>query len=151
MGGFSGRMLRFDRKEDVDRRETGVIGGVEGEGSWLSLRGSVGVVGGGRFVGIGWSGVGSDSGMVSSVSLVALEGSGSIADGASGSLEVGDTAGSLLLDNVCNEGYGSSDGPGWTNSENSGLAAGSIGLTGENGSVSDNDCRDDALGNGGGF
>lgn len=102
MGVFSGRMLRFDRKGEVDRRETGVIGGVEGEGSCLSLGGSVTAVVRGRFVETCWSDTGSDSGMVSSVSEVALEGSGSITGG--------DTSGSLLLENVTHGGYRSSDG-----------------------------------------
>lgn len=151
MGVFSGRMLRFDRKGEVDRKETGVIGGEEGEESCLSLGGSADAVVRGRFVETCWSGAGSDSGIVSSVSEVASEGSRSIAGGGSGSLGVGDTSGSLLLENVTHGGYRSSDGSAWTNSENSGPAAGSVGLTGENGSLSDNDCREDVLAIGGGF
>jgi len=106
------------------------MGGVEGEGICLSLGL---LVAGGRFTETCCSGGELDFGSVSSGSVVVVvEVSSSMADVGSGSLDM-----------ECTSDSGSSDGSAWTKSVNSGSTVRSVGLTGQTGSVSDNECRED--------
>jgi len=129
------------------------MGGVEGEGICVSLGGSDGLlVVGGRFTETCCSGGELDFGSVSSGSVVVeVEVSSSMAEVGSGSLEIECTSDSLLLATAIDRLYGSSDGSASTKSVNSGSTARSVGLTGETGSVSDNECREDTPAIEGGF